>query len=106
MKDSILAQTVAQEFISRFPMVTSSFDEEAFKLAIFDFLRKGEDDDDRVAAVRLSLSRANRRSSIESIMDNAQEILSWPPKPPEPTPIKPVVKKAAPKARGRRKSLH
>lgn len=96
MKETILAQQIAHEFVARFPMLAERFEPELFALAVLDFLRNGKDDDDRADAVRLSLAKGNRRSSIESIIDNAKEILDWPPKPKvvEPTPIpRPTVSK-------------
>jgi hypothetical protein len=99
LKESILAQKVAYEFIARFPMLASQFDPLALAPAVFGFLQAGSDSDDRAAAVGVALNRAQRRSSIESVIADAQKILDWPPKP------KPIEekKKPRPKARGKRK---
>jgi len=78
-------------------MLASQFDPAALSPAVLGFLQAGSDEEDRAAAVELSLARAHRRSTIASVIEAAQEILDWPPKP------KPVVvkkKKPAPKARG------
>jgi hypothetical protein len=99
LKESILAQKIAYEFIARFPMLAPQFNPAALAPAVLGFLKAGEDSDDRAAAVGVALARAHRRSSPESVIADAQEILDWPPKP------KPVAekKKPRPKARGARK---
>jgi hypothetical protein len=99
LKESILAQKVAYEFVARFPMLKSQFEPEALAPAVLGFLQAGSDSADRAAAVGVALNRAHRRSSIESVIADAQKILDWPPKP------KPVEekKKPRPKARGIRK---
>ena len=100
MKESILAQKIAYEFVARFPMLASQFDPSALAPAVLGFFQAGSDGDDRVAAVGVALNRAHRRSSIESVIADAQKILDWPPKP------KPVVEKKQPRprARGKRKA--
>ena len=101
MKQAILAQKIAHEFVARFPMLASQFDPAALAPAVLKFLQAGDDGDDRAFAIELSLARAHRRSSIASVMEIAKEILDWPPAPkPKPVPVK---KKTAPKARGLRK---
>ncbi len=81
MKESILAQKLTQEFVSRFPMMAHQFNLDLFVLGVLTFLEKGSDDDDRAESLRLSFAQANRRSTIESVLENAQRILNWPPKP-------------------------
>ncbi len=100
MKESILAQKIAQEFIARFAQLSAKFDPENLKFVVLGFLQLGPDDEDRAEAFRLSLAKANRHSTVDSILERAQEILDWPPKP------KPVVEKKQPrpKARGKRKA--
>ena len=102
MKQSILAQKIAHEFVARFPMLASQFDPSLLAPRVLGFLQAGEDGDDRAFAIELSLARSHRRSTIASVMDTAQDILDWPPAPPPPKPVA-AKKKAAPKARGLRK---
>jgi hypothetical protein len=99
LKQSILAQKVAHDFINRFPMLASQFDPSALAPAVLAFLQAGPDGDDRAVAIELALGRAHRRSNIKSVIETANEILDWPPKP------KPVSQKKQPrpKARGVRK---
>jgi hypothetical protein len=99
LKESILAQKIAYEFIARFPMLASQFDPSALAPAVFGFLQAGSNSDDRAAAVGVALNRAHRRSSIQSVIANAQEILDWPPKPE----VVVEKKKPRPKARGKLK---
>ena len=105
MKQSILAQKMAHDFVARFPTLAAQFDPKALAPAILAFLEAGPDGDDRAAAVEVSLARSHRRSTIASVIEIAQEIYDWPPKPELGSrPIKPVTrkKKARPKARGTR----
>ena len=95
MKESILAQKIAYEFVARFPMLASLFDPAALAPAVLGFLQAGSDSDDRAAAVGVALNRAHRRSSIESVIADAQKILDWPPKP------KAVAEKKQPRPKAR-----
>ena len=80
MKNSIIAQQIAQTYLVR-QEIKGMYDEEEVRRAILRFLDGGEDAEDRAEAFRLALGRANRRMEIEDIVDVAQRILDWPPKP-------------------------
>ena len=56
MKESILAQTLAHEFVSRFPMVASNFDIEKFTLEALAFLQLERLDQDWKSATRLAFT--------------------------------------------------
>jgi hypothetical protein len=99
LKESIFAQKIAYEFIARFPMLKSQFEPEALAPAVLGFLQTGSDGADRAAAIEVALNRANRRSSIESVIADAQKILDWPPK----LELVAQKKQPRPKARGIRK---
>jgi hypothetical protein len=105
MKEAILAQVVAREFLAR-PEVAGRFDRDDVALKVLAFLKLGPDDDDRVQAIRLSLQESNRRSDLASIIARADEILNWPPAPkpvPAPTPEPaPKIVVAQPKVEARR----
>jgi hypothetical protein len=99
MKDSIVAQQVAQTFLTR-QEIKGMFDPDLLRRAILKFLQGGSDVEDRAECVRLALGRANRRMDLADIISEAQKILDWPPKPKQP-----VQKKAGKKKASKRKGL-
>jgi hypothetical protein len=96
MKDSIVAQQVAQTFLTR-QEIKGMFDPDLLRRAILKFLQGGSDGEDRAECVRLALGRANRRMDLSDIIAEAQKILDWPPMVPVPAKKKAGKKKAGKK---------
>ena len=96
MKESILAQSLVQEFVVRIPVPASSFSPELLAVAALEFLRLGPDNADRADALRLAIGKANRHSKIPAIIEDAQKILDW---PPEKAPVVAIARKPRPRGR-------
>ena len=104
MKQSIVAQQIAQEFILR-PGMHGQFDLNEVAEAVYDFLGrdttgiKDEDSDaaaflmqgvyeDRAACLRLAFGRSPSRIRLTDIIATAQRIMDWPEKASVVAPIK------------------